>query len=82
MTKQEHEQIEEIAAQIIDMAYHNANKNDGIDIAEYMAYEIIDLIERNAPYKLYRNIANKTLHLTSLPKGANGMIKGYFNLPY
>lgn len=72
-----------VAERVHDMAMYNAKRCDADDIAEYIASEIIDLVEWMSPdASLNRYIGSKIVDIYQFPKGTIVLIKQYFDLAY
>jgi hypothetical protein len=58
----------------------NVKKEEAQDIPEFIAYEVIDLIEWVADYELQPYVAKKLIREYSMDKEAQEYIKKYFSL--
>ena len=77
------EELRKIVDSVISMTCYNADREDARDIPEFIAYEIIDLIEIKTQYDLQKDIASIVLHKMPaeyIPSGTSNYIKRHFNL--
>ena len=75
------ELVNSLAKAVYGMACYNGDKEDAKDIAEFMAYEVIDLIEIKSPNaEVAKSVASEVITNYQLSKEATDIVRKYFNL--
>jgi hypothetical protein len=80
-TKREIEsQIAELVASVIGLAEDAAKRREARDCPEFMAYEIIDLVEWRCDLSLQRFVASGVIDEMKLPIGTKNYVQKHFDL--
>lgn len=76
-------QIRQAIDVVISQVKIQAKKNDALDIPEFIASEIIDLVEYCSPeIAMQQAVAKAVLDSGDWPNGTDAPVKKHFNLPY
>jgi hypothetical protein len=77
------EAIRNAARVVIDHTAYQAIRADASDVAEFVAHEVIDLVEWCSPTPdLHTPVAKLVLDSATYPAGVRLAVCSYFNLPY
>jgi len=77
------EQIKKAAQSVIDMTVYNATRFDCMDNPDYLASEIIALVEWTSAHIEHNSaVARMALDSYPWPNGVSVEVKAQFNLPY